>query len=77
MARLLQWAKKIKSSALSTVFEQESAERVIIQDLQGQAYEKEIKLLNNGSSGFPSQLGIGCTGIFLFIKQYKDYFLLI
>lgn len=49
VARLLRWAKKIISSALSTVSEQESAECVIIQDLQSPAYEKEIKLLNKGS----------------------------
>ena len=49
VARLLRRAKKIKSCVHSTVSEQESAERVIIQDLQSQAYEKEIQLLNKGS----------------------------
>lgn len=49
VARLLRRAKKIKSRTPSTVSEQESAERVIIQNLQSQAYEKEIKLLNKGS----------------------------
>ncbi|XP_032363653.1 uncharacterized protein LOC116677092 [Etheostoma spectabile] len=49
VARLVRRAKKITSSALSTVSEQESAERVIIRDLQSQAYEEEIKLLNKGS----------------------------
>lgn len=49
VARLLRWSKKIKSGAPATVSEQESAERVIIQDLQKQTYEKEIKLLNKGS----------------------------
>lgn len=49
VARLLRRAKKIKSCAPSTVSEQESAERVIIQNLRSQAYEKEIKLLNKGS----------------------------
>lgn len=49
VARLLRRAKKIKSHAPSTVSERENAECVIIKDLQSQAYEKEIKLLNKGS----------------------------
>lgn len=49
VAHLLRWTKKIKSHAPSTVSELESAECVIIQALQSQAYEKEIKFLNKGS----------------------------
>lgn len=41
--------QKIKWDAPATVSEQESAKRAIIQDLQKQTYEKEIKLLNKGS----------------------------
>ena len=49
VARLLRRAKHIKSGGHATVSELENAERVIIQDLQSQTYEKEIRLLKKGS----------------------------
>lgn len=48
VARLVRRARKDKSNALSTVSERQYAERLIIKDLQNQAYQEEIKLLSNG-----------------------------
>lgn len=45
VARLLRRARKVKSCDLSTVSERQSAERLIIKDIQSQAYGEEIKLL--------------------------------
>ncbi len=49
VARLIGRAKKVKSDAPATVSEQESALRVIIQDVQKHTYREEIKLLNKGN----------------------------
>ncbi len=48
VARLLRRARKVKSCDLSTVEERQSAERLIIKDIQSQAYGQEIKLLSKG-----------------------------
>lgn len=49
VAHLIRRAKQIKSSVPASVSELESAERVIIGDVQSRAYEKEIKLLSKGN----------------------------
>lgn len=48
IARLKQHARKDKSNALSTVSERQSAERLIIRDLQKLVYQEETKLLSKG-----------------------------
>ncbi|KAL6490035.1 hypothetical protein MHYP_G00003800 [Metynnis hypsauchen] len=48
VARLLRRIKGDKSNALSTVSERENAERLIIRELQSQAYQEEIKILSKG-----------------------------
>lgn len=48
VARLVWCARKDKSSGLSTVSERQHAERLIIKDLQNQAYQEEITFLSNG-----------------------------
>ena len=48
VARLLRRARKVKSCDLSTVSERQSAERLIIKDIQSQTYGEEIKLLSKG-----------------------------
>ncbi|KAL7841403.1 hypothetical protein SRHO_G00250940 [Serrasalmus rhombeus] len=64
VARLLRRIKGDKSNALSTVSEREKAERLIIRELQSQAYQEEIKILSKGGQ-LPSHNKLHHFDVFL------------
>ncbi|XP_063740638.1 uncharacterized protein LOC134865136 [Eleginops maclovinus] len=64
VARLIRRARKVKSCDLSSVSERQSAEQLIIKDMQSQTYGEEIKLLSKGHQ-LPKQNKLYHLDVFL------------